>query len=612
MPITEGIQIPISADLSDLQKGMQAAKASIADALTDATNQFDQFNRVVRELESTKLQDWASLSKVELKDLNNAISQNRLGASLMAQRIKELTEEQNSLGGSTQATRNVMMAFNRVVKDSHSLLYSSTRGIAELTYALPYLFQRIGEVKQETGSWKSALSVLSGSLLNWQGLLFAAGTAVAFYLRGHKEAKKEIDEHAKALDGFEKKAAEEMIRFRELTIAVSDTTRSMKERRGILGELRSQYEPYLRGLSNEKILAGQIGDAYEKMVEHLRSKIALQAAEDRIVPIIKQQLDLQLKNVELQKAVDAAAGDKKYLTAQDLKRDAVRRLAAEQHALSEKSKKDIEDNNKAIASFQRQIENAISAMRPLIQGTVYNDEKEKKKKEKKEDPWTRIQNVSIEVVGEKLFGKHEKDLDKIRRHIQHLKSELPDYIQKEIAWLNEANRPLREKVENYAALATMVVQNLTPAFQGFFESIISGSGNAIQSFTKAIGQMISKLISAIAAAATLGAILAATGLGSLIGFGSGFSGSFTGLLNGMLGLNLHVPGHAAGGITTKPHLAMVGEGKEREAIMPLSRLNEFVKNARGSNAIPVPQLFMKGSDFWIMYQKSQRNNQRSY
>jgi hypothetical protein len=37
-----------------------------------------------------------------------------------------------------------------------------------------------------------------------------------------------------------------------------------------------------------------------------------------------------------------------------------------------------------------------------------------------------------------------------------------------------------------------------------------------------------------------------------------------------------IPQHALGGIATKPTIGMIGEGKEPEAILPLSRLNEML------------------------------------
>ena len=176
-----------------------------------------------------------------------------------------------------------------------------------------------------------------------------------------------------------------------------------------------------------------------------------------------------------------------------------------------------------------------------------------------------------------------------------------------VMWEN-ANKAAVAYQERLAQIREIVVSGLTPAFEGFFNTLISGGGNALSNLTSAIGQMITKLISAALAAAALAAILAATGLGTALNFAGasqGFSGIFKGLLGGIVG-------HASGGITNKPHLAMVGEGKEREVITPLSQLKNIIGNVGGSRAMPVPQLYMRGADMWIMWQRQQQQNLRSY
>jgi hypothetical protein len=93
----------------------------------------------------------------------------------------------------------------------------------------------------------------------------------------------------------------------------------------------------------------------------------------------------------------------------------------------------------------------------------------------------------------------------------------------------------------------------------------------------ALGNMIKKLIAAaLAAAALAAAITIAFGgnfanIGKLFGGAKNFGQLFGGLFGGMSG----IPGLAEGGIVTGPTLAMVGEGRGPEAVIPLDRLHEF-------------------------------------
>jgi hypothetical protein len=94
---------------------------------------------------------------------------------------------------------------------------------------------------------------------------------------------------------------------------------------------------------------------------------------------------------------------------------------------------------------------------------------------------------------------------------------------------------------------------------------------------KMLGDMIKKLIAAALAAAALAvAITIAFGgnfaqIGKLFGGADSFGKLFGSMFGGMSG----IPGLAEGGIVTGPTLAMVGEGRGPEAVIPLDRLHEF-------------------------------------
>jgi hypothetical protein len=88
-------------------------------------------------------------------------------------------------------------------------------------------------------------------------------------------------------------------------------------------------------------------------------------------------------------------------------------------------------------------------------------------------------------------------------------------------------------------------------------------GNAMVS---ALQSVIKKLVAMIA---KLGVIKA---IGAIAGIGTGGISTIGGALTAA------IPGLAQGGIVTGPTLAMVGEGSESEAVMPLSKLNSVLNN----------------------------------
>jgi hypothetical protein len=100
---------------------------------------------------------------------------------------------------------------------------------------------------------------------------------------------------------------------------------------------------------------------------------------------------------------------------------------------------------------------------------------------------------------------------------------------------------------------------------------------------KALGDMIKKLIAAALAAAALAAAITIAFGGNFANIGKLFGGAknFGQLFGKMFGEMSGIPGLAEGGIVTGPTLAMVGEGRGPEAVIPLDRLHEFTGGGGG-------------------------------
>lgn len=113
-------------------------------------------------------------------------------------------------------------------------------------------------------------------------------------------------------------------------------------------------------------------------------------------------------------------------------------------------------------------------------------------------------------------------------------------------------------------------------------------------------------------------------IGSALGIVSGgvFGKGFGDVFKGLLGLG---SGHAGGALTDGPrsgHIELL-HGKEwvlrpeqLDGALNIARkmgsMQGSLANGAQPQALPTPHIFMKGSDFWLMYQQSQRLNQRGY
>ena len=111
-------------------------------------------------------------------------------------------------------------------------------------------------------------------------------------------------------------------------------------------------------------------------------------------------------------------------------------------------------------------------------------------------------------------------------------------------------------------------------FRGIWNGIVGIFGSVGVSIGNAIGGAFRGAINGV--------------LGFVSGMINGFINSInwaTGIINAIPGVhipkipNLNIPQLAEGGIATKATLAMIGEGSEPEAVIPLSKLSQFLKNS---------------------------------
>jgi len=128
----------------------------------------------------------------------------------------------------------------------------------------------------------------------------------------------------------------------------------------------------------------------------------------------------------------------------------------------------------------------------------------------------------------------------------------------------DANLQLADTLSNYAA----------NSFMNLFNSMEQG-----MSLGEALGNMFMDLAKQIAAAAIKAAAFQA--ILSLLPGGTAAKaavGGFGGIFKSILGL-------ASGGVVNGPTLAMIGEGSESEAVMPLSKLGSMMQNTFNAGAM---------------------------
>jgi hypothetical protein len=159
---------------------------------------------------------------------------------------------------------------------------------------------------------------------------------------------------------------------------------------------------------------------------------------------------------------------------------------------------------------------------------------------------------------------------------------------------------LKDLNERYTEFAQNISQNVTGAIFGMVDAMQQGL-----SLGDALGQMFGRLARSIAeslvqAAAFAGVMsLLSGGASNVAGGGVSFFTAFKSLL-----------GLADGGIATGPTLAMIGEGSESEAVLPLSKLGNIMQSSfnagsmNGTSGGQNGQFVLRGQDLVLAMQRS--------
>lgn len=166
--------------------------------------------------------------------------------------------------------------------------------------------------------------------------------------------------------------------------------------------------------------------------------------------------------------------------------------------------------------------------------------------------------------------------------------------------IDKENKDLEELTKSYERFAETISNTVTNALMSMFDAMQQGE-NPLQ----AIGQMFANIAKQIAAAviqaiifkALLDAFPALKGVFTAMGAAS--SGGGIGKLLGM----------ASGGIATGPTLAMIGEGPESEAVLPLSKLSGMLNRTFSAGAMSGTgnqngQFVLRGQDLVLAMQRS--------
>lgn len=158
-----------------------------------------------------------------------------------------------------------------------------------------------------------------------------------------------------------------------------------------------------------------------------------------------------------------------------------------------------------------------------------------------------------------------------------------------ITWLGESIANVVWGVMQFGKVVTDVFTTAVSTVRSTFGSIVGflqGVWNSIlglfSNVGTAVGNAIGNAFKNVINSVLRGAVNIINGFINAINIVVDTINKIPGVRLGKLG-SLPIPQMATGGIVTSPTLAMIGEGRESEAVIPLSKLDEMMNNSGSSN-----------------------------
>jgi hypothetical protein len=483
-------------------------------------------------------------------------------------------------------------------------------GIANNLNPLLESFQRL---KETSGSAGSALKEMAKGLMGPAGiglalgvvssLIVAFGPKIASFINGTTEASKAQDKLKESLDKAQASASENGIKLLAY-INVAENANNTDARRkealdavkNELGKVNAAYTTsikttddaknavklYTEALVAQAITSRYIDEIADKNIKLTdATKLATKAGQEYVA------------SVERSKNMINGYVDASVTVAAVTNRDKDAYIAA--GAAAQVLKNDIDDLNTSVTTT---IQNALN-------NPYYVMDKSAKELDKTIIEVTKNYKAFTKLTAEQVgtFLPQAKGISPVAPAApKGILGRGPSQAIVEAAAISDAAKE-QAKFNFLLNEAATTAQFISQGVGSIFQALAQGE-NIGEAVTNMFKNMVLELAQMVVQALIFKAIMSALGMGG-VPVPSNGGGDILGGLGKLLGF----PKMAEGGIVSKPTFAMVGEGGESEAIMPLSKLDSFfgkafTAGANSGDTISGGSFVLRGNDLVLAMQRS--------
>lgn len=270
-----------------------------------------------------------SEQNIKLKETRLQLQRNAKEAKNYAQSIKSAGNAQGQFRNQVGASNSVALEFNRIIQDAPFGIVGIGNNIQQLTANFAQLKAGSASTGQAIlSSLKSIISPINLVLLG-VSVLTSAWTAYTLGIFDAKEStedlKDELEEFIKTLSNLDQarikgasSAEKELRTLKDLKIQAEDTNIPLKVRLEAVRDLKKESPEYLGTLTDEQLLLGQVGDAYEILTKNIIATAKARAFSEKIgensIEIFKREERALERTNELLEAREKLARQEKIAT----------------------------------------------------------------------------------------------------------------------------------------------------------------------------------------------------------------------------------------------------------------------------------------------------------
>jgi len=251
--------------------------------------------------------------KIEV-EIGSDIKGLRSGVDLAEKELNQLGAAAQSVAPKINKATQAASGFNSVGTDFARIIQDAPFGIIGVSNNITQLASSFGAAKASGASFGTILKgVFSAGNLVTLGIS-AITTALVLYEQGVFDSKEEtknltdeLEKYRESLQGVDKailqglgSAQKEIQSFQLLKAQAENANISLQDRTEAVKELQKQYPDYLGNLSQEQILSGNVGTAYDELTKSLIATAKARAASDQIAERSLNVLTLETQKAKLE------------------------------------------------------------------------------------------------------------------------------------------------------------------------------------------------------------------------------------------------------------------------------------------------------------------------